>query len=66
MGSGSLNREQIIAAYQMLLGREPEWNGAIDYHIAANATFEIFRENILTGENFRVNILLLLKINMPT
>jgi hypothetical protein len=53
MSSESLNREQIIAAYQMLLGREPESNGTIEHHIRVNPTFEIFRENILTGPEFQ-------------
>ena len=48
-----LNREQVIAAYEILLGREPESNGAIEHHLATNASFEAFREKVLTGPEFQ-------------
>jgi hypothetical protein len=46
-------RDQIISAYEMLLGRPPESEGAINYHIANSRSFDEFREKVLTGPEFQ-------------
>lgn len=53
MDTGALTREQIIAAYQTLLGRDPESSDTIEYHLANSRNLEEFRQKVLISAEFQ-------------